>query len=192
MRGREKMGFKYLSDNTWSQITREERYFCSHLYHFLIGKEKEFVSWLNETLKTNFNPDQEWEISFEVCFYRDYYKTFPKTKKPSKDLRKRTFDLILFSESDIIIIEAKVQQPFKERQIKELMYDIGYLNELLSYKVNVSAILLASKQFFENLKRKHAKKDKTFISDFHKISWAQLFEKYKLKFLDDAEKKYKK
>ena len=186
------MGFKYLSDKTWSQITREERYFCSHLYHFLIGKEKEFVSWLNETLKTNLNNDQEWEVSFEVCFYRDYYKTYPKTKKPSKDLRKRTFDLVLFSDSDIIIIEAKVQQPFKEKQIKELRFDIDYLQDFLSSKVKVSAILLASKQFYLNLKNKHNKKDKAFISDFHQISWRQLHEKYKLQIFDDAEKKYKK
>lgn len=185
------MGFKYLSDKAWSQITREERYFCSHLYHFIIGKEKEFVSWLNESLKTNLNTDQEWEVSFEVCFYRDYNKTFPKTKKPSKDLRKRTFDLVLFSESDIIIIEAKVQQPFKEKQINELNFDLDYLKKLLDNKVNVIALLLASKQFYSNLENKHKKKGKTFISDIPQISWAQLFKKYGLKFLDDAEKRYK-
>jgi hypothetical protein len=187
------MGFKYLSDKTWSQITREERYFCSHLYHFLIGKEKEFVSWLNETLNTSYNAVQEWEISFEVCFYRDYYKEFPRTKKPTRDLRKRTFDLVLFSESDIIIIEAKVQQPFKEKQIKELRFDLDYIKELLVNRgVNVTGFLLASEKFYMNFKNKHKNKDKTFISDFNQISWSQLFKKYNQQIFDEAEKRYKK
>lgn len=187
------MGFKYLAEKTWSQVTREERYFCSHLYHFLIGKEKEFVAWLNKTTGTNYNSNPEWEISFEVCFYRDYYKEFPKTKKPSKDLRKRTFDLVLFSDTDIIIIEAKVQQPFKEKQIKELRFDLDYVKELLDNQdVTVSGLLLASSKFYKNLKVKHRNKDRTFISGLNQISWAQLFEKYKLNFLDEAEKRYKK
>lgn len=186
------MGFNYLSDKTWSQITREERYFCSHLYHFLIGKEKEFVSWLNETLKTNFNPNQEWEISFEVCFYRDYYKTFRKREKPSKDLRKRTFDLVLFSEFDIIIIEAKVQQPFKEKQIKELRNDLKTMKKLLGENINVHAALLAANQFFVNLEKKHTTLENSFLSGFKFFTWANLFSKFKLHSFNEAEKRYKK
>lgn len=187
------MGFKYLSNKTWSQITREERYFCSHLYHFLIGKEKEFISWLNETLKKDFNSEQKWEISFEVCFYRDYYKNFPKTKMPTKDLSKRTFDLVLFSESEIIIIEAKVQQPFKEKQINDLREDIRNLTELLvNENVRITPLLLGADLFFKNLEARHGKGVPTFITGIKSMNWMNLFQKYQLQFLQDAEEKYKK
>jgi len=29
-------------EKNWKDITREERFFCSHLYHTIINREKEF------------------------------------------------------------------------------------------------------------------------------------------------------
>jgi len=185
------MGFKYLSEKTWSQITREERYFCSHLYHFLIGKEKEFVRWLNEALNTSFNADQDWEVSLEVCFYRDYCKL--KELALPEELRKRTFDLCLFSQSDIIIIEAKVQQPFKKNQINDLREDVVILEELLiADKVKITPLLLGSKRFFNNLEDKHGKSVTAFITGIKFITWEKLYQKYQKEFLKVAEEKYKK
>ena len=185
------MGFKYLENKNWSQVTREERYFCSHLYHFLIGKEKEFVNWLNETIGTDFILDQEWEMSFEVCFYRDYYKL--KNIPLPEELRKRTFDLCLFSTNDIIIIEAKVQQPFKEKQINDLRNDIKNLTELLiNDDVRITPLLLGTETFFKNLEAKHGKGVPTFITGIKYISWINLHQKYHKQFLIDAEEKYKK
>jgi hypothetical protein len=187
------MGFKYLSDKnfsngTWSQITREERYFCSHLYHFLIGKEKEFVSWLNETLKTNLNTDQEWEVSFEVCFYRDYYKL--KEKKLPEELRKRTFDLCLFSATDIIIIEAKVQQPFHPDQINFLKQDIIRVKDLLEeHHVTVSSLLLCSQTYLKNLDKFG---DPEMLKDYEKKTWSDLYNHFQNPIFKDAEEKYKK
>jgi len=184
------MSFSYLKDKPWSQITREERYFCSHLYHFLIGKEKEFISWLNEILKTQFLDDQEWEISYEVCFYRDFYKEFPNTEKPLKNLRKRTFDLVLFSESDIIIIEAKVQQPFKKEQIKELKNDVKNLLKLLeAHDVNIAPLLLCSQKYLNNLKKYG---DSQLLKGLKTITWNDLFVKYDKEIFSVAEDKYKK
>jgi len=183
------MFLKYLNDKTWSQVTREERYFCSHLYHFLISKEKEFISWLNETLKTNFNPDQEWEISFEVCFYRDYYKL--KGKNLPEELRKRTFDLCLFSPTDIIIIEAKVQQPFHSDQIEFLKQDIGRISDLLNEptQVAVSALILCSQTYLNNLSKYG---DPEMLKDYKKITWSDLFNHFQNPIFKDAEEKYKK
>ncbi|MGD8305983.1 MAG: hypothetical protein PVF17_04960 [Ignavibacteria bacterium] len=185
------MGFKYLNGKSWSQITREERYFCSHLYHFLIGKEKEFIAWLNDQLGTQFNSDQEWEISYEVCFYRDYYKLYEK--ELPKELRKRTFDLVLFSDTEIIIIEAKVQQPFKKAQIKNLKSDIKRLGKLLKeHGVKIKPLLLCSKKYYDNFNKKHKNKEKTFLSGFKHITWQQLFVKFEKEIFLLAEKLYKK
>jgi hypothetical protein len=181
------MGFKYLSDKFWSQITREERYFCSHLYHFLIGKEKEFINWLNETLETNLNADQEWEISFEVCFYRDYYK-LQKLQLP-EELRKRTFDLCLFSATDIIIIEAKVQQPFHSDQIDFLRQDVIRITESLKDShINVFPLLLCSQTYLDNLDKFG---NPYMLDGLNKITWADLYTRFKNSKFDDAEKRYK-
>jgi len=39
---------KYFGNKSWSDITREERYFCSHLYNSVLGKERDFVQGLNK------------------------------------------------------------------------------------------------------------------------------------------------
>ena len=62
----------YFGNKAWADITREERYFCSYLYHSIIGKEKQFVKWLNTNTKLKLNESVNWELGFEVCFYRDY------------------------------------------------------------------------------------------------------------------------
>lgn len=112
-------GLQYFGNKNWAEITREERYFCSHLYHSIIGKEKEFVKWLNENLKPEgklkLDESNIWEVSFEVCFYRDFLKSQNKSVKTYERKngdfysQKRTFDLCLFSADEMIIIEAKAQ-----------------------------------------------------------------------------------
>ena len=145
----------------WSSFTREERFFCSHLYHSILGKEKEFVKWLNETLKPEgklkLDASHNWELSFEVCFYRDFIKANGKTIKAyNKDNSKyyppkRTFDLCLFSKSEMVIIEAKVQQGFSRKQIEEMKQDKKLVKNLLedfNYPViKVETILLFSSEY---------------------------------------------
>jgi len=41
------MGLSYLKNKNWSEITREERYFCAELYFAIKGNETDFVKWLN-------------------------------------------------------------------------------------------------------------------------------------------------
>jgi len=147
----------------WLSITREERFFCSHLYHSILGKEKEFVKWLNENIKGNIkgniklNETADWEISFEVCFYRDFIKANDNTikafnKKNDHDYPpKRTFDLCLFSKDQIVIIEAKVQQGFSRAQIKEIIEDEQKVTELVKYftktDIKTDTILLYSSKY---------------------------------------------
>jgi len=74
--------FTYLRNNSWSQITREERYFCAEL-HFEIKKDpKQFISFLNDRLKKKFSADQHWEVGYEVCFFRDYLFSINQSVKP--------------------------------------------------------------------------------------------------------------
>lgn len=113
------MGFDYLDKKNWIDITREERFFCAYLYFDIKKDVNNFINWLNEnTLDPKYNDKkihlgldvkQEWDVGFEVCFYRDY--KHQNRESVQKDYSpKRTFDLCLFSPDTIIIIEAKVQQ----------------------------------------------------------------------------------
>ena len=173
----------------WSSITREERFFCSHLYHGILGKEKEFVKWLNSKTKLNLNENTGWEISFEVCFYRDYLKSIGKSVKKYSYSRnklfpqKRTFDLCLFSQDHIVIIEAKVQQNFDEKQIKDLIKDKKMVTELLrrsDHSVKVDGILLCSKEYSYEDKR------------FPVIYWSNVPDEFSNDILNQADGKFKK
>ena len=42
------MKFDYLNNNSWSDISREERLFCAHLYWRIRGDVMKFVEWLND------------------------------------------------------------------------------------------------------------------------------------------------
>lgn len=155
-------GLKYFGNKSWADITREERYFCSHLYHSVLGKEKEFVKWLSNIAKIEIDFQKDWEISFEVCFYRDFLKSNGKTiKKYNEDNKKqypqkRTFDLCLFSKDEIIIIEAKAQQGFTGPQLVEILKDAKDVKELtdsFGMSKNARVILLHSSFYHPRDKR---------------------------------------
>ncbi|MBN1152596.1 MAG: hypothetical protein JXA58_05230 [Dehalococcoidia bacterium] len=121
------MGFSYLDGKNWLNVTREERLFCAHLYHDLrVGRhEREFVRWLGQAksrwerpMPQTLGVDQEWEVAYEVCFYRDLLKSRPGKSARAMDYpSKRTFDLCLFSEQCITVVEAKVHEGFDSVQI---------------------------------------------------------------------------
>ena len=169
------MPFSYLSNKNWVEITREERLFCSHLYHRIKDEKdiKSFVDNLN-TLKSPINEfknnislesKNHWEAGFEVCFYRDLLKErgigvkkdreslLKSVGKESVDnLIKRTFDLALFSEDVIVIIEAKASQGISRKQFKEFEKDEELITKLFKHlhlKVPaIRLIILASSSFF--------------------------------------------
>ncbi len=165
-------GLQYFKNTSWADITREERYFCSHLYHSVLGKEKQFVKWLNAKTKLELNEDVNWELGFEVCFYRDYLKHLKKSVKTYRYSakrpfpQKRTFDLCLFSNDHIIIIEAKAQQKLNKKQLDDLQEDKKMVKELIrrnKVTVKVDAILL------------HSKEDGFEDKRFESIYWKDLY-----------------
>ena len=184
--------FKFNDKNkTWIEITREERFFCSELYHDIKKDIKGFVKFLNENCSVNFDENAYWEIGYEVCFYRDLikakgssikkYNVGNKTNYPPK----RTFDLCLFSNDQIVIIEAKTDQKFKDDQLTDFNKDDGFIKQILkdiNSNVKVITILLSSSG---------DQKDITGFKD-KRIFWNQLSELYKNKIFDRAEELGKK
>ncbi|MCK9357427.1 MAG: hypothetical protein M0R22_09845 [Dehalococcoidia bacterium] len=123
------MGFSYLGGKNWLDVTREERLFCAHLYHDIRSgrREQEFVRWLRDArfwwvkpAPESLNVNQDWEVAYEVCFYRDLLKSRNQSAKLKGFPQKRTFDLCLFSEKCIVIFEAKVHEGFDTEQMSHL------------------------------------------------------------------------
>ncbi len=209
------MGHEYIFDKkAWIEITREERLFCSHLYHKINTPEraKEFINWIN-TIKSpvkefnnqnSLNSNDDWEASFETCFYRDLLKShgfgvkekFEDLKKIENigsnavNLIKRTFDLVLFSNDTILIIEAKAAGKLDSKQFKEFEIDeklICGVFEFLKIKPPqiVFYILASNKYYISKAFTSPRGIGKINIIDKQKkgdckinglISWKQLFD----------------
>jgi len=175
------MGFHYLKDKdskekTWAQITRDERTFCSFLFH-QIGKEpKKFIKFLNDLKsplseyrhenRINLDPQEKWEAGFEVCFYRDVLKAKGEGVRSTKmdanvngvdhsnNLIKRTFDLCLFSNTTMVIIEAKASEPLTSKQFQDFSAEKKLLNRLFKYlrvkSPKLVFLILAAQAYYDS------------------------------------------
>jgi len=173
------MGLSYLQNKSWLEITREERLYCAFLYWDVKDREKDFISWLDDNYDLQLNSNAGWEIGYEVCFYRDLLKSRGKSVNPTQYPSKRTFDLCLFSEETIVIIEAKVQQMFKESQIYAFQKDRDDIPKIVGKEIDTKIIALASSRYYENYE-KFGKKD--ILKNFDaRISWAEIYDSYSQK-----------
>ena len=109
------MGFAYFDGMRWNEITREERFFCQRLYQRIDEESPErFVAYLRDAHGLEIDGGGEWEAGYEVCFYRDLWHLKGRPGRPYSP--KRTFDLCLFGQRSILIIEAKAAVEFTREQ----------------------------------------------------------------------------
>ena len=118
-------GLDWLAKRQWWEVTREERYFCAELYGCVQRDIHCFISFLQRNCRPVIGSRRNWEIAYEVCFYRDWLHAQRNAPKELyRELsRKRTFDLALFSDSEIVIFETKAHQCFASKQLKTLPTD---------------------------------------------------------------------
>lgn len=115
------------------------------------------------------------------CFYRDYLHQFnPKLK--SKFPTKRTFDLVLFGEKAIIIIEAKVAEPFKSEQSRIFTEDYNHIKKMIKKNINVYFVALATKKYFNNYK-KFGRGEALRPFEGRYLTWEAVSKKYPNSFL---------
>lgn len=116
------MGFKYLNGRLWAEVTREERFFCQHLFELIRQHgPSAFIGHVNKVSRMSLPTQCEWEPAFEVCFYRDLWQL--RGCAGGLFSPKRTFDLCLFSDEAVLIIEAKAQQSFDADQLSSFAAD---------------------------------------------------------------------
>ncbi len=128
------MGFDYLFGKNWKGISRDERRFCAGLIFQLETNKTQanFVKWIIEQNNLDIKNQNDFEIDFEVYFYRDLIFEYEMTEEKPVNLRdkdqirglmKRTFDICIFLPNDIIIIEAKAAKGMTTNQMIEFKYD---------------------------------------------------------------------
>lgn len=176
------MGFSYLNNQDWGDISREERLYCAYLFESVRKDTKKLLDLIRSKLelgKAEYNA--EWEIGYEVCFYRDYFYAIKKRPIRSSGFSpKRTFDLCLFSEKRIIIFESKVHQGFESRQIGSYKKDKGQIHGLLRKTIKVDLVAICSGYYHSKL-----------LSRFDAtVTWEDLHRKYRNPIFDQANSIY--
>ena len=180
------MSIDYLKGMTWSRWTRDERFFCSVLYSYAKSDPKDFAEWIIENAGLPISSTGDWDIGFEVCFYRDYLWHQKKSAKKRNLPFKRTFDLCLFNGKAIIIIEAKVCEGFITKQNDKFAEGRKKLKSLPGLEsIDVQIIALASSKYFDNCRRSTLD-----IFKNKKISWLEVALKYNDPLLHQANEMY--
>lgn len=165
----------FLKGYKWSELSRDERYYCAHLFQLMSNNKEQTITWIRDNLYKEMDLNKSWEIGYEVCFYRDYFHWFKKGESIKSSIypEKRTFDLVLFSDDEIIIIEAKAHEIFKQKQIADIEEDKRLIAMLFHHKVSVKCFALASSKYFDNSKKFNKEWLKKDIFD-KSFTWEQM------------------
>lgn len=184
------MKIPYLKNQPWSRWTRDERYFCSILYSYAGRDPAGFASWLISTSKIDLDPVGDWDLGYEVCFYRDFLWQLGDSAKHNDLPAKRTFDLCLFGERALIVIEAKVCEAFDATQNRDFKLEKTRIRSLPGLgNIDVRIVALASSTYFANA-QVYGQPDTLKVFDGC-ISWSQIAQMYPDEQLDQADRMYK-
>ena len=184
------MSIPYLKDLPWSRWTRDERFYCSILYSLAISDPADFAAWLIDSAEVPAEQGGDWDLGYEVCFYRDYLWQLGRSSRCMGLPQKRTFDLCLFGSANFIVIEAKICERFKSSQKKNFELDKKQIRSLPEFKhVNVYVVALASSRYFANA-AKYGRPGTLDVFD-GRVSWFQVAQKYPNDLLDQADRMYK-
>jgi hypothetical protein len=186
----EPVSIQYLEGHPWSDWSREERFFCAVLFGHAQREAAEFARWVNEKAKLGLSTDGEWDLGYEVCFYRDYLWQKKRSARGEGYPSKRTFDLCAFGERSIIIVEAKVFEAFTGHQNQDFDDDRSLIKKVLGNETfEVKVVALAARRYFDNFE-KFGRHDTPSVFD-GQLTWADAHEKYGDALLDQADRMYK-
>jgi hypothetical protein len=184
------MSVSYLKNQPWCRWSREERLFCAVLFEHARRDPTDFAKWLIAEASLQVESSDAWDVGFEVCFYRDYLWQRNRSARAEGFPFKRTFDLCLFSERSIIIVEAKVCEPFDAEQNRDLAKDKELIQRLVDLdRLQVRTVALASSRYFANAKE-YGWPD-TLTAFDGKLTWEQVARKYPDDLLAQADIMYK-
>ncbi len=133
------MGLSFLDGKSWWQVSRDERFFCAHLFHIIETKGVDsFIEHLNSDHGMSLDCKANWEAAYEACFYRDLWQH--RNREGILFSPKRTFDLCFFSDDAIVVVEAKAHGEFKTDQLESFEKD----KDKIKQETGVSTVLLGA------------------------------------------------
>ncbi len=180
------MSIDYLDGVAWTDWSREERLFCAVLYEHARKDPREFAKWVIDTAPLPLvSSEDDWDLGYEVCFYRDYLKRKGRSARSEEYPFKRTFDLCLFGERAIVVIEAKVCEPFSTRQNEDFESDKALICKAVGRDdLKVFVVPLAPSGYLANAK------PSTLEVFTGSLSWAQAAVQYSDPILERANGMY--
>ncbi len=107
----------YLQGHDWSDLTREERFYCGALAEHARRDPLPLVRRLRELAQGRMqavacDTAGDWEVAADVYLYRDFLWHQGRKARPPEFSAQRTFDVCLFGARDLILIEAEIGAPF--------------------------------------------------------------------------------
>lgn len=186
------MGLRYFGGKSWGEVTREERVFCAVLWQYLRQDPMPFLERLRQSVLPNLVTQGHWEAGFEVCLYRDVRKMQGLPMRDSGFSQKRTFDIVLFGDTRIIIVEAKAQQGFEEKQAASFEIDADSVQRLLgATSPQVDLIALTGSQYSGSKRRDATSRGSRFFEG-RIVTWNDVYTLYPDPFFSRADEIYGK
>ena len=153
----------------WKEITREERFFTSVLFHEVSRNPDPFWNLLRQRFDLEVR-SKVVDVGYEVCFFRDMAFYYGK-KPPARSIAKQTFDLILtLSKGDLCLLEAKAQQGFSMKQICALRRAKAKIEKSHGATVHLAAIHSSC----YTPKKSVAKPSESTLFGFASITWEEI------------------
>ena len=174
----------------WHGVTREERHFCAHLFECVRKNPCWFIELLSEhTFMVKHDPTKDAskldsskykDTGFEVAFYRDLRKRGFKFPKCASSHRK--FDLALFFDDRLVIVEAKAQQGFRTKELENIKNDVKEITNCPDFDppLEIKVVGIASSKWYCS-KNRDAKDLPEFDVFDYFLTWNLLAEKYQEK-----------
>jgi hypothetical protein len=142
-----------------------------------------FVQVVNELGGVNLDPNEYWEIGYEVCFFRDIRKSAGQHVPLISP--KRTFDLCLMSEKHLVIIEAKCAERFNVTQLNDFSEDLERFETLKKFLpefdgVSIITIGLVAENYLKELQTSENQSyRKAFTTGTKLMTWEDVSKKYR-------------
>ena len=185
------MAIAYLDNKAWWKWSRDERMYCAVLWEHGRAEPGKFARWLNKEAKLGIDTAGSWDLAYEVVFYRDFLWQKKRSATKENFHPKRTFDLCLFGEKHLVIIEAKMCGGFQPEQVKIFKNDKKDLKRAMKKNApSIHIVGLACSEYWRNLDKYGSKITKDFFK--HRITWKEVDNQYPDKILAEADGIYRK
>ena len=148
-----------------------------------------FAQWLIDAACLDLSPAGEWDLGSR-CVYRDLLWQKDGDTAYACDLpQKRTFDLCLFGETAVVVIEAKLCERFDFAQCADFERDAERIRTLEGLEgLDIKLVALASTRYYTNQAKFSPDALKVFDGQ---VSWLQAAQRYDDPLLWQADRMYK-